>query len=95
MKKLLCIALFSIAIMANATEKKENVANNFNEVKTENFDFEKVTSVDGKLAILGCTKDGNAYYSMLRSEGMDHREARTARRAFVRECRNYFWQFEG
>jgi len=95
MKKLLCIALFSIAIMANAAEKNENAANNSNEVKAENSDFEKVISIDGKLAVLGCTKDGNAYYGMLRSEGMDHREARTARRAFVRECRNYFWQFQG
>jgi len=93
MKKLLCIALFSIAIMANATEKKEIVTNDFKEVKVEinesSSEFETVKND------LGCGKQGNNYYSLKRSEGMSHREARAYRRAYVRKCRNYFWQFQG
>ena len=94
MKKLLCIVLFSIAIMANAAEKKEIVANNFKEIKVEKATFEKIG--DNTLTsnmFFGCASDGNHIYAIERAEGASHREARKTRRAWVRGCRGYFWQF--
>jgi hypothetical protein len=94
MKKLLCIALFSIAIMANATVKKEIVVNNSKEVKVEKVTFEK-TGYNTLTSIMffGCASDGNQIYDIAISEGATHREARAIRRAWVRKCRAGFWQF--
>jgi len=102
MKKLMCIALFSFAIMSNAMEKKEIVTNNSKEIKVEKFDYshenktennyfnENITKVD---MFFGCGSEGNGVYDIEMIEGRTHREAREIRRAYVRECRNYFWQF--
>ena len=94
MKKYLCIALFSIAIMANAAEKKEIVANNSKEIKIEKANFEKIG--DNTLTsnmFFGCASDGNQHYEIWREEGYSHREARSKRRSWVRDCRGHFWQF--
>lgn len=79
--------------MVNATEKKDiptRVSNEKEIVKTSSNKIEKVSKDD---AFFGCGSEGNGYYSMLRSEGMSHREARTARRAFVRNCRGGGWRW--
>jgi hypothetical protein len=104
LKKLLYIEIFFLAITANATEKKGVATNSLhekvvvkdysNEILADNFkdvNAEKKISMDD--IFFGCGSEGNAYYSMLRMEGMGHRDARTSRRAYVRKCRNYFWQF--
>lgn len=101
MKKLLCIALFSIAIMANAietketltktSEEKEVVVNNTIKKGVYDSDLQKETSVDAMF--FGCASEGNGRYAIWREEGYSHREARALRRAYVRKCRNYFWQF--
>lgn len=95
MKKLVCIALFSFAMMANATERNEIETNNSKEVKTEKSTVKKAekTSISEEDFFWGCGSEGNAYYSTLRSEGMDHRDARSARRAFVRKCRGGGWKW--
>jgi hypothetical protein len=105
MKKILCIALFSIAIMANATEKKEIVTktkiekevvtDNSNKIMVNNF--KEIKTVNNKCTnetsendmLFGCGSDGNDYYDTLISDGMSHRDARRERRAFVRECRGF------
>ena len=85
MKKLLCIALFSIAIMANAAEKKE--------IKVEKATFEKIgDNTLTSIMFFGCASDGNQIYDIEISEGATHREARAIRRAWVRACRGGFWQ---
>lgn len=113
MKKLLCIALFSIAIMANATEKKgivtnttdekevvtnnstETVINNVTVINVEDCDFEKETAEDAMF--FGCGSQGNSRYDQWRRDGLTHREARSRRRSYVRECRGYgsggIWTF--
>ncbi len=94
MKKLVCIALFSIAIMANATEKKRVIVNNSKEIVTNTKEKMKNEVNNFKdVMFFGCGSEGNAWYSHLRMEGKSHRDARKARRAYVRRCRNYFWQF--
>jgi hypothetical protein len=100
MKKLVCIALFSFAVMANAKEKKEIVIssdqkevviNNESEITSEFSNFNEKTS---EIAIFfGCGSEGNQIYDIEISEGENHRDARATRRAWVRKCRNYFWQF--
>jgi hypothetical protein len=111
MKKILCIALFSIAIMANATEKKGVVVNNSKEIVTntahekvvlKNYsnevmvnDFKEIKTVKNKCSketsendmFFGCGSQGNSMYNEYRAAGMDHRDARSERRAWVRECR--------
>ena len=77
MKKLLCIALFSIAIMANAAEKKEIVANNSKEIKVEKVGDNTLTSI----MFFGCSSDGNQIYDIEIANGATHREARATRRA--------------
>ncbi len=107
MKKLLCIALFSIALMANATEKKEIVVNNSTEIVTnatgekeivmnnflesENSDLKKEIFEDAN----SCGEQGNNLYDQLTSgpNAMSHRDARRERRTFVRECRDHIWPF--
>lgn len=94
MKNLLCIALFSIAIMANAAEKKEIVTNNSKEIKVEKAAFEKtVDNTITSIMFFGCASEGNERYAIWRSEGFSHRKAREKRRAYVRKCRGNFWQF--
>lgn len=96
MRKFLCIAVFSIAFMANATEKNENVANDFKEVNIEKSDFYKeikTANSDVEMEIFedavffGCGSQGNAVYEEYRDAGMSHRDARAERRAWVRDCR--------
>lgn len=96
MKKLLCIALFSIAIMANANNKKENVTSNFEAVKIEKilksnsinlFDYSLELS-QNSLAFFGCGEEGNEQYDKNIKAGLSHRDARAERRKFVRKCRN-------
>ncbi|TXD54212.1 MULTISPECIES: hypothetical protein [unclassified Polaribacter] len=100
MKKLLCIAFFSIAMMASTAAKKEIVVNNtkevkveksdiFKEIKTLNLEPEKEISEEDMF--FGCGSDGNFYYALKRDEGMNHRDARAERRAFVRNCRGGTW----
>ncbi|TXD54214.1 MULTISPECIES: hypothetical protein [unclassified Polaribacter] len=96
MKKLLCIAFFSIAIMVNATAKKETVTNNSKEVmieksdldkklKTENIEFNTdISEVD---MFFGSGSQGNSMYAEYRGAGMSHRDARAERRAYVRDFR--------
>lgn len=88
--------------MANATAKNEIVTNNSKEVNVEMSDSSnefKIEMSDLKMEIFeeddlqGCGSQGNQYYKIKRSEGASHREARRSRRAYVRKCRNYFWQF--
>lgn len=79
MKKLLCIALFSVVLMSSTTKtEKEEI--------TINVEMEST-------AFFGCGSEGNAYYNIKRDEGMSHREARAARRAYVRECRGGGWNW--
>ena len=90
MKKLLCIAVFSFAIMASTTAKKETVANNNSKevVKIEKNDLKmSEIEISEKNEFFGCGSEGNGYYNIKREEGMSHREARSARRAYVRKCR--------
>ena len=96
MKKLLCIAIFSIAIMANANNKKEIVINNFKELKIEatvhlNATFstnnaEKLSQYN--FVVFGCGEGGNNTYDTAREKGSSHREARRERRIAVRKCRD-------
>ena len=96
MKKLLCIALFSVAIMANANNKKEILTSNFNEVKIEKtiqleelnaMAYTHVSATDA--FVFGeCNDRGNAAYDDARENGSSHREARSLRRAEVRKCRS-------
>ena len=96
MKKLLCVALFSIALMANASEKKEILTNNSNDIKVEKTelkkgitieknDFEEVVSEE--TLFFGCSGDGNELQDSLIEAGSSHRDARAERREFVRHCR--------
>jgi len=105
MKKLLSVALFNIAIMSNASEKKEIVINDFTEIianttdekeiaaknskeiKTENCECEKEISEDGMF--FGCGSQGNDRYNEWRRQGYSHREARSFRRQWVRDCRGH------
>lgn len=88
MKKLFLIASFSIAIMANATEKTNVVKNDHkqqNQVTFENLQ-------NSEAFFFGCGSQGNSYYNRLMETGdYTHREARSARRAFVRDCRGGKW----
>jgi len=92
MKKLLCIAFFSIAIMANAADKKEIVTDNSKEVKIEKATTEKTG--DNTLRtnmFFGCASQGNEHYAIWRDQGYTHRQARAMRRAWVRDCRGGGW----
>ncbi|WP_299125736.1 hypothetical protein [uncultured Tenacibaculum sp.] len=103
MKKLFCIALFSIAIMTNATGKKEIITNPIigNEIvrnSSENIiinSFKEIETESNKRTketsiddmFFGCGSEGNSLYNMWRNDGMSHRDARAYRRVFVRKCR--------
>lgn len=99
MKKLLCIALFGVAIMVNANNSKEIDNNNFNEIRVENSDFEKEIKTENNhsdktkiqiienVTLVGCGSQANAVYDELIAAGMSHSEAREQRRIWVRDCR--------
>jgi hypothetical protein len=102
MKKLLCVALFSIAIMAKATEKKEIVPNNSRELKIEKINLSTASetesidvAVEPLKVLADCGAQGDAYYHRLMDAGADHRDARSARRDFVRDCRGGTWAWLG
>jgi hypothetical protein len=109
MKKLLCIALFSIAIMANANNnKKDIVVNNSTEIVT-NASNENEISINDVLEFENgdfneetfedysdCGDQGDLYYSNLMATGnYTHRQARSLRRDNVRECRGGTWAWLG
>lgn len=103
MKKVLFIALFSIAIMANATEKKGIITNPTNEKEIVTNDSENIIVNSSKEIktesnkctketseddmFFGCGSEGNGWYTEYRNQGYSHRDARELRRIFVRECR--------
>jgi len=91
MKKLLCIALFFTAIVASAAEKKEIITSNSTVINFEDSDFEKETFEDSG----SCSEQGNLLYAHLKEAGMSHRDARSGRRDFVRECRGGTWAWLG
>lgn len=100
MKKLLFTVAIFVTVLANATNDKEIV---MNQIETTNLEKEvslaenlseytaTVSEISDGLEeeFFGCGSSGNSYYNILRSENpdMSHREARAARRAFVRDCR--------
>lgn len=85
MKNLLCIALLSVAFLVNAAEEKEIVINNFEDITTE---FTMCgNEFSDYVMFFGCGSQGNSYYNHLKSLGLSHREARSERRDFVRDCR--------
>ena len=88
MKKLVCIALFSIAIMANATEKKKVIGNNSKEI-VKNIKGETEIVVNNSLNVMffGCGSEANRWYNVYREHEYNHREARYLRRVWVRKCR--------
>ena len=104
MKKLLCLAIFCMAIMANATEKKEIAINTTDEKEVLTNDSSE-TLINNSIEIdsvdldfeketydddfFGCGSQGNAYYDDLVAGGMSHRDARAERRDWVRDCRGH------
>lgn len=100
MKKLFFIALFSVAMVANATNDKEvTIKNNveLKEIKVDvsiESDTETTTVTKNKSLVLspdavaGGGERGNRLYNRLIAKGFSHREARKDRRADVRECRD-------
>jgi hypothetical protein len=101
MKKLLCIALFSMAIVASAANEKELLPIDVKEATVE-FDFSKEIKTDnsnfGSDAIevlVDCGAQGDVLYMQLTEAGEDHRDARSARRDFVRDCRGGTWAWLG
>jgi len=99
MKNLLCIALFSFAMMANASNEKEVVTNVIDEkeiliensFETESSDLNDEAFED----FVSCSDQGNLLYAQLTEAGMSHRDARSERRDFVRECRGGTWAWIG
>lgn len=99
MKKLLCIALFSMAIMTNAAN--ELLPKNVTGVKTEN-DFSKTIKTENSNienetieVLVDCGEQGDQLYHQLIQSGMSHRDARAERRDNVRECRGGTWAWLG
>ncbi|APG65790.1 hypothetical protein LPB136_10620 [Tenacibaculum todarodis] len=70
---------------------KKKLSLNSKEVKVEKTDFNSEISEDDVL--FGCSSEGNQWYDIWREEGHSHREARSLRRAFVRECRGGGWNW--
>lgn len=81
--------LFAIAFSANANNKI-GIINNITKDEI-NFDISTSENVSNEIfeeeLIFGCGDLGNALYDDLVAEGMSHREARSHRRAAVRDCR--------
>lgn len=95
MKKLVFIALFSFAITASAVEKKEIVEKEVLTEQTSKVDSSNEIIDITEETLVDCTAEGNNYYSDLRYDGASHREARSKRREFVRECRGGTWAWVG
>lgn len=74
-----------MAFLVNATEEKEIVINNFEDITTEPISLEN--ELTAEVMFFGCGSQGNSWYSIKRSEGLTHRQARASRRSFVRKCR--------
>ena len=110
MKKLLFTVAIFATMLANATNDKEIVNN---QIETANFEKEVslaenlsgYTATDSEISVgleeefFGCGSAGNHYYNMLRADypDMSHREARSLRRVFVRDCRGgpvFDWPWE-
>ncbi|MCT4700213.1 hypothetical protein [Tenacibaculum haliotis] len=90
MKKLACIALFSFAMLANATEGNEVETNNSKEVKIEKSVSKKVentSTTEEEDLSQGFGSQANGWYAKYRNDGYSHREARPLRRVWVRKCR--------
>lgn len=101
MKKLLCIALFSMAIAASAANEKELLPIDVKEATVE-FDFSKEIKTDnsnfGSDAIevlVDCGEQGDLVYSQAMQQGNSHRVSRELRRDFVRDCRGGTWAWLG
>lgn len=84
MKKLLCIAVFSLAVMSSTT-KEINTENKISDI------IENIISIDEDSS--NCGSDGNLEYIKARDRGLSHRAARAERRAFVRKCRGGTWMW--
>lgn len=72
MKKIIFIAVFSLAIMSSTTK---NISDNVENVSNKEAMF------------FGCGSAGNGWYAEYRNQGYSHRDARELRRIKVRECR--------
>jgi hypothetical protein len=101
MKKLLCIALFSMAIVASAANEKELLPIDVKEVTVE-YDFSKEIKTDNSNfasdaveVLVDCGEQGDVMYLERMADGLTHREARDERRAFVRNCRGGTWAWIG
>lgn len=84
----------TVVTLANANNTLEKEKSVFENEKLEMVTIlEKMNLVDYNnysqvLLDEGCGEKGNKLYTNLRADGMSHREARSERRAAVRECRN-------
>lgn len=89
MKNLLCIALFSVALLVNAAEEKEIVINDVSVIKDSDFNNETFDD------FADCGEEGNLEYHLARQAGYNHRVARRLRRSYVRDCRGGTWAWIG
>ena len=87
MKKLLSIVFLCAVLTATGANEKEIVANNFENVEVEKCDFQQEISNEEMFS--GCGEQGNREYDKFIRAGYNHRQARSFRRAFVRECRGF------
>ena len=76
-----------MAFLVNATEEKEIVINNFEDITTEPISLEN--ELIAEVMFFGCGSQGNSVYAEYRGNGMSHRDARRVRRAWVRDCRGF------
>ena len=88
--------------MANANVKEEIIPNNFGEFKIEKINLSKASEtgsinvvVEPLEVLSDCGAQGDALYQQLRDAGEDHRDVRSARRDFVRDCRGGTWAWLG
>ncbi len=100
MKHFLTLIALCFTILATAKNGKEIAFSNLEKPTIEENRLDNVKACDDLVEnattdvldqeeIFGCGSSGNSYYNILRSDNpdMSHREARAARRAFVRDCR--------
>lgn len=101
MKKLLCLALIGVSIMASAANAKCILPDNAKEVSIGR-DFSE--DIESEIAyvqyetievIVDCGEQGDLLYSQLIQAGATHRDARAERRDFVRDCRGGTWAWLG
>ena len=101
MKKLLCFALIGMSIMANAANAKEILADNAKVVAIERDFAKEIKSENAEISyetievFVDCGDQGDVLYMQLTEAGMDHRDARSERRDFVRDCRGGTWAWLG